>query len=217
MPRTLKRPVGAPSGVDDIVAYTDERIPITASERICEILRTGDFVHAACAAAGVNESTYYGWLAKGAAAVTKHATGERLNANEKRYAVFTAQVRDAEQEGRQRVLGAISSSATVGSVQRTTTKKTDRRGKIIERTVREETRPPDVGAAQWIAERRWPKDWNRRQQLEVSGPEGGPIKVESPLASLMARLDAMDRREQAAIDTTAHELDPPDDDAASGA
>lgn len=212
MPRTLKRPIGAPTGIDSIVAYTDERIPITASERLCEVLRTGDFVHAACEAAHIDQSTYYGWLAKGADAARKFAAGERLNANERRYAEFVTTARDAETEGRRRILGAISTHATTGAVVVTKTKKLDARGKVIERTIREEHRPADPSSAQWMAERRWPKDWNRRQQLEVSGPEGGPIKIESPLADLMSRLDAMDRREQAAIDTTSHELGAPADE-----
>jgi transposase len=31
-------------------------------------------------------------------------------------------------------------------------------------------------AAAWILERRWPQDFARRQALEMSGPEGGPIE-----------------------------------------
>jgi hypothetical protein len=206
MPRTMKRPVGAPSKIDEIVVYTPDGIPVTAQDRLCEVLRTGDFVHAACEAAHIDQSTYYGWLAKGADAARKIAAGERVTANERRYAEFVTLARDAETEGRQRIVGAIASHATTGAVVVTKTKKLDARGKVIERTIREEHRPSDPSSAQWMAERRWPKDWNRRQQLEVSGPEGGPIKIESPLADLMSKLDAMDRREQA-IDVAAREVD----------
>src|SRR6185369_9192166 len=165
MPRTMKRPVGAPSTIDDIVAHTPEGIPVTASERLCEVLRTGDFVHAACEAAHIDQSTYYGWLAKGADAARKRAAGDRLTANDRRYMEFVTMAREAEIEGRRRILGAIQAHATTGAVVVTLTKKLDGRGKVIERTIREEHRPSDPASAQWIAERRWPKDSNRRQQL----------------------------------------------------
>jgi hypothetical protein len=30
-------------------------------------------------------------------------------------------------------------------------------------------------AAAWVLERRWPKDYSRREAVEMSGPDGGPI------------------------------------------
>ena len=44
----------------------------------------------------------------------------------------------------------------------------------------------------WWLERRFPKRWGQKQSLEVSGPDGGPVEVDSK-AALEAFLD--DRRE----------------------
>jgi|JI9StandDraft_2_1071091.scaffolds.fasta_scaffold74133_2 hypothetical protein len=34
-------------------------------------------------------------------------------------------------------------------------------------------------ASAWFLERRWGKDWGRKERLEHSGPRGGPIKIEA--------------------------------------
>jgi transposase len=39
-------------------------------------------------------------------------------------------------------------------------------------------------AAAWMLERRWPQDFARRQALEMSGPDGGPIETASRPAEL---------------------------------
>jgi transposase len=39
-------------------------------------------------------------------------------------------------------------------------------------------------AAAWMLERRWPQDFARRQALEMSGPDGGPIETATRPAEL---------------------------------
>lgn len=207
----MKRPVGAPTSIDQIVAETTEGVPITAAERIISTLETGEYVHAAAQAASITVSVYYEWVAAGAAAHRKHAAGERLTANEKRYAQFASDVAAAQAEGRARILGAIHGAAVGGAVRKTITTKTIGQGTdndpIVETTVKEETLAPDVQAATWMAERKWPKDWGRRQQIEVTGEDGGPIRVSSPLAELVAITDQMERR-AAALDVASREIAP---------
>lgn len=211
MPRTMKRPVGTPTSIDQIVAETAEGVPITAAERIISTLETGEYVHAAAQAALITVSTFYEWVNEGAAAHKKRAAGERLTANEKRYAQFASDVAAAQAEGRARILGAIHGAAVGGAIRRTTTVKTIGTGEgsdpIVETTIKEETLAPDVQAATWMAERKWPKDWGRRQQIEVTGEDGGPIRVSSPLAELVAITDQMERR-AAALDVASREIAP---------
>lgn len=50
---------------------------------------------------------------------------------------------------------------------------------------------PDWRAAAWYAERNNPKKWGRRQAIEVSGPDGGPIQVASPVERVRGEIGAM--------------------------
>lgn len=209
MPRTLKRPVGAPTTIDDIVHYTEDGIPVTAAERIIQVLETGEFLHAACVAAATDGSTLNQWIDKGSDAARKRGRGERLTANERRYLAFALEVGAAQARGRERIIGSISAAAA-GAVKKITQTKKDKDGNVVETIERTEELPGDVNAAQWIAERRWNRDWGRRQQLEVTGAEGGPVQVQSPLVDLVAALDAMDRRGRA-IEGMARELEPSDE------
>lgn len=86
----------------------------------------------------------------------------------------------------------------------------------MEITTKEETLAPDVQAATWMAERKWPQDWGRRTQIEVTGQDGGPIQVTSPLAELVAITDQMERR-AAALDASSRVLTPPADPPSSPA
>lgn len=207
----MKRPVGAPTSIDAIVAETPEGVPITAAERIISTLETGEYVHAAAQAALITVTTYYEWVNEGAAAHKKHAEGQRLTANEKRYAQFASDVAAAQAEGRARILGAIHGAAVGGAIRRTTITKTIGQGEgldpVVEITTKEETLAPDVQAATWMAERKWPKDWGRRTQVEITGEDGGPIRIVSPLAEMVAITDQMDRR-ASALEASARELAP---------
>lgn len=70
-------------------------------------------------------------------------------------------------------------------------------GQIIEAPYTEHY-PPDTQAASLWLRNRQPKKWRDKQDLEVSGPDGGPIQVENAhkLASVMApeELEALKER-----------------------
>lgn len=211
-----RRPTGAPHALDRIVGNV-AGVPVTAEERVLDAIRFGNFIDAAAGVADVDRTVLHDWLAKGATANRKAAEGKRLTASEHRYAAFANKLYQAEAEAEVREVSGIYRVGVGGGEVTTRTTVTTRGedGKTsTSETVKVQELPPDPRAMQWHAERRWASKWNRRQQIEVSGPEGGPIKVESPLASLMSTLDAMERR-QHSIDTAGREVGPveevPDD------
>lgn len=187
-----RRPPGAPHALDRIVGHNNG-IPVTAEERILDAIRFGNFIEAAAQVAQVDRVTLQGWLANGAAAHRKRADGKRLTASEYRYAEFSSKLYEAEAEAEVREISGVYRVGVGGGQVTTTTTTTDPDGRRST-TVKVQELPPNPSAMQWHAERRWASKWNRREQIEVSGPEGGPIRVESPLASLLSTLDAMERR-----------------------
>lgn len=200
-----RRPPGRLHALDRIVSTRGDGIPVTVEERILDEIRHGSFIDAAAGAAGIERSTFYDWLKDGASAHQKQARGVRLTASERRYATFASAVYEAEHDAETREVGGIYRLGVGGGSVTETTTVTDPDGKETVRVTVKEL-PPNLQAMAWHAERRWAAKWNRRQQIEVSGPEGGPIQVESPLADVMAQLDAMDRR-QRSIDARSREVD----------
>lgn len=195
--KAFRRPTGAPTKIDDIVAHVNGE-PITVAERIVSALSAGAYIETAAASADVDKVTLYDWLKKGAKANTKRASGKALGANEKRYAEFANEVARAEAEAELIDLGELARVARGGHKRVTTTTKVDQAGRV-ETVTREEVAEPNVAALTWRLERRWVPRWGRRQLLEITGADGGPVKVDSPLTGLMGDLDAMERRQQAAV------------------
>lgn len=196
------RPVGAPTAIDDVVAYLDG-LPITAGERIISHVARGSYVEAAAAAVNLELHVLYEWMRKGADANRKRATGKALGANEKRFAWFASELVKAEGTAEAEAIGTIYDLGRGGlphvieTVKVRVIKGKDDAPDVeeeIERTTRTETLAPNAAALTWHADRRWSKRWTRRSQIEISGVDGGPIQVESPLAGLMGQLAAMDRR-----------------------
>lgn len=213
LPTYLRTP-GAPTAIDTIVAHRRDGTPITAAERIVDAVRTGAYVETAAAMAGVSKVTLHEWLNKGAAANGKYAAGKRLGANEARYYSFANALVAAEAEAEVETIGTIALLARGGHEQVTKETRIAADGKVTEVT-KTTTLPPNVTAATWHAERRWSHRWNRRTQIELTGAEGGPIKVESPLSALMVDLDAMERRTMAAPVIDVLEVPAPPEEAAS--
>ncbi|TDD73383.1 hypothetical protein E1293_31475 [Actinomadura darangshiensis] len=62
-------------------------------------------------------------------------------------------------------------------------------GQLVEE-VEEDVAPPDWRAAAWVLERRHPDGFARPSQLQVSGPDGGPVEIEQTpgLAALAERV-----------------------------
>ncbi|KJS86280.1 valine--tRNA ligase [Desulfosporosinus sp. BICA1-9] len=54
--------------------------------------------------------------------------------------------------------------------------------------------PQDWRAAQAFLERRYPERWGKRERVEFTGKEGGPIEIESMRARLIEKLTSLTKQ-----------------------
>ena len=130
-------------------------------ERICSLVRAGNFRETACAAAGIASRTLRVWLRKAREAEVKAEKGERLTPADTRHLEFGEALERAEAECEARDIMLIGAAAK-----------------------------EDWKAAAWRVERRGAKRWGFKQKLEHSGPEGGPISIDAR-ASVLQKLKAL--------------------------
>lgn len=146
---------------------TDER-----STRIVDLVRTGCTVKNAAESSGIDEGTFYRWMARGA----EHRAPAM-------YRKFREDVLRARAEAEARAVAEIRRGARGGTViERRTITRRDGTVEQVERLA-----PPDWKADAWFLERSRPKDWGRRTLVEVSGVDGADI----PLAVTHTARDAL--------------------------
>jgi hypothetical protein len=119
--------------------------------KIIEAIRGGCYIETAVAYAGINKDTFYAWLRRGAAEL------DRANGNGRN------RVRIAEQpyiEFSDAVIQAQAETEMIDIVR-------------IGLAGRE-----DWKAAAWRLARKFPERWGRRDALELTGPNKGPIELE---------------------------------------
>jgi hypothetical protein len=110
-------------------------------------------------------------LTRKAAAAAGGISYDTLRAWEKDFPEFSEALQNAEAAGQEALLIRIWAASQQGAII------TRRNGDVVEE-------PGAWQAAAWILERRWPQDFARRQALEMSGPDGGPIETASRPAEL---------------------------------
>lgn len=186
---------------------------ITASERIIEALRIGEYVETAAALANVDKTTVYEWLKVGAAATDLVArqgrTLKSLTQHQRDCMEFSHAVAEAQALARADDVATLAEVAQGGRQIVSTITERNAKGEVVKHVTKTETAQPNVAALTWRLERRWPEEWGRRR-IEVSGPDGEAIPVEVRAAGLAAAL----RQHQGAIETTATTVD--DDQAGEG-
>jgi transposase len=116
--------------------------------RIIEALTSGNYVETAAAYAGVTKQSFYTWKARGELERSRVVAGEEPNAAETIFADFLDAVEKAQATAQVRNVALIQRAAT-----------------------------DTWQAAAWWLERTRPKDWGRKVQTEVSGPDGGAVQV----------------------------------------
>lgn len=177
---TRRRP-GRPTALDVRIQLPDGSTT-TVAERIVALLAGAVPLHTAAAAAGVNQETLRVWLNTGARIGQELAARKRTTAAltplEKACWEFSARVATAEAGWVVDALCGIEEARRGGRKVVRTTERHDSQGAVVERTIVTEELAPNIAAAQWLLERRYPEEWGRRR-LEVTGPDGGPV-ITSP-------------------------------------
>lgn len=121
-------------------------------EEILRVIKSGNYIETACAYVGINKSTFYEWLKRGAREKDRVAKNPRakVRKSEKPYVDFSNAVEKALAQAEIRDVAII--------------------GKAAEENWQ---------AAAWRLERKFPERWGRKEKyaLEHTGKDGGPIET----------------------------------------
>jgi hypothetical protein len=119
-------------------------------EAITNALRNGAYIDHAAQAAGISTRTYHGWMERGRTERDRINAGLASDPDEAPFVQFLHSVERAQSEAAVDLLGEIANHARNGTWQ----------------------------AAAWILERKFPRQWGRFDRSEVTGAEGGPVRLD---------------------------------------
>lgn len=203
----MPRSPGRPSKIDAVIGHDQAGQPITASDRIIQALRAGNYVETAAMSVGISKMSVYEWLKVGGQAAMKiNAPGgnlSKLSQHERKCLAFSDAVREAEAAWEVDSNARLQQLAIGGVTTKTVTEKVDADGKLLERTVKTETHAPSAQVLEWRLTRRFPNRYSQR--VEVSGPGGEAVPVEVRARSLADALRDFQAgaQAQAELDTPA--------------
>lgn len=170
-------------------------------DTIVENVRLGVPLREAAVASGVSEPAFHLWMSKGEKELLRvdglRSAGEKAEVDPERehYVRFVEDVTQARADAMARKVKRLDRIAEGGIVvDRTTTTRTLRDG-TEETTVRERYAQPDPRPDIFQLERQWREHYGRRERIEHSGPEGGPIPLD---VQVRAKEEFTSRVEQAA-------------------
>lgn len=164
----------------------------TARRRFLEAVRTGTpYIHAA-RYAGIPERTLFRYLARGEVASGRLEDGEPVeDPDDAVFAEFYRDTMRARSEGAVRSVALVQKAAAGGYVIRRTSRsyKDAATGRVITETV-EDLAPVDWKAAAFVLSKSYAAEFGpSAQQVELSGPGGGPVQVGAPdVEALAARV-----------------------------
>jgi hypothetical protein len=167
------------------------------TETLRSALKLGVPVSLACQGAGISESVFYKWMQRGWAEHEDRAEAEHDEESdfepdeaEQPYVDLYLMVTKARSEAALRNVSLIQRVAQGGIVTEETTRKyRDENGEMVTETSVKRT-APDWRASAWYLERAHRSDYAKgAEQVEISGPGGGPVQIGSEeISKLSAKL-----------------------------
>ena len=133
---------------------------------ILSALSVGAQLKVAGRAAGVSDKTILDWIARG--------EGRSERASDPVFVEFVEELKKAKAKQEVHCLDVIN-KASLGQFVVTTVKTIRKDGTIAETT---KYAPPHWPAAAWLLERKYPDRYGRRDRMEMSSLNGGPIRLE---------------------------------------
>lgn len=146
-------------------------------EHIIKVLKAGVPLETAAAYSNISPATLFNWLSSGREVQARLDEEEapELTENEVKYLEFLEAVTRARAEIETLAMGTIIQAGTKGLSY--STKYTNKDGDVIEY---ETMVAPDARHLEWFLERSFWQTYGRRNAIELTGPEGGPIQIQSP-------------------------------------
>ena len=132
---------------------------------ITSLIRAGNIPVRAAQAKGVPRSTWYSWLARGRVAAGRRHDGVAVPEPEQIFVDLVDTIERAESESQVIAVNYLMKAVPTA---------------------------PNAAIA-WL-ERRFPREWQRSERHEVSGPDGGPVQVEDFRLRLAERADQLAAR-----------------------
>lgn len=194
---------GRPSPIDRVIGTREvdgQTVDVTVADRIVAAIRSGSFVEAAAASAGITKTTFYEWQAVAGRARIRCANNlADMTDHEVRCCQFSDAV--AEAEGVWEVgIGQVHESVSRGGIEQTVrTTKYDAAGNVVEVTERTSSTLPDLRGIEWRLTRRFPHRYAPPERIEITGPDGEPITLSmeeraSALSELARRVKGAARK-----------------------
>jgi hypothetical protein len=152
-------------------------------ERLIHALEQGATYEAAATYAGIHVSTLHRWIARADDPDSDSAYRELRNAVERARAKLQTDL-----------LECVLETVRGGALIKETTRTFPNGDELTER----QYAPPDGRLGLELLSRLWPRDFARRNALEVTGADGGPIQIASAekLAAIAATVkDALNKSE----------------------
>lgn len=152
-------------------------------ERIVTAIRAGSYLDDAANYAGISYRTVLRWVERGRIADSELSDGNEITDDELPFWQFWQSVENARAQAVIRNVGIIQSAAQDGQWQ----------------------------AAAWYLERTNPRKWGRHETVELTGADGGAIKVEHSVKdTLAAKFSAAEKAALQVIET--REIETPQTD-----
>lgn len=155
-------------------------------QEVYKYLKEGNTQKTSALCAGITERTFYDWLDKAADASRK----ENPDKKDELYIQFSQYVKKGVEEAKLRNLRIIQSVAQ-GSVTKTKEYKDEDGNTVTEK----EYTQPNWHAAAWTLERRWPKEFGRKDKVDVNQKS----KVEHSYGNIKEVFDALPEEEQLSV------------------
>lgn len=137
------------------------RLTPETQDKIVTALKAGNYLETAAALSGIAISTLHTWLDKGRTARNLAAVGhEPATPHDAEYMDFLEAVEKARAEAEARSVVLVQQAAQKGTWQ----------------------------AAAWYLERTAPKRWGRKAEVELTGGDGGPVRIDVDATELERKL-----------------------------
>lgn len=190
---------GRPTSINQVVDHIErrdpdtdavlERVPVTAGERVVQLVRAGNYIETAAAAAGISKDTFHGWLRRSAEAHGKLHRKEHLTALDRACMEFSAAVDDAQAAAEAEDVSRLQG---LGRARRVTTVTVQLAadGTEVSRSQQTKELGPDPAVLMWRLERRFRPRWGRQVQVDGQVELGGELDLSASAKAALGDLVA---------------------------
>jgi hypothetical protein len=178
------------------------------TDDLLDLVAAGNSIATSAAACHVPESTLYGWLARARDADTLLAADPdaHLTDAQRTYSEFAERLRNARARGEVELVNTVHEVIKGGQLVEEEPL-VDHRGNLVtnadgEVMYRRRWAPADGRLAMKVLAVTRPAEWGEKRQVELTGPDGTPVQINTTVVVALAERVAEFRREREQDDET---------------